>query len=400
MMAFPLRAGAWILLGALAFTPAPVSGAALAAADQNGGYSGKVLDKVLAAWAPPPALKGEFEVRVRISLDGQGKVLDCKPTKTSGMEALDSSACGAVRQISGFGTPPYGMPLEVHLAFWTGMPKGKAPSRTLSSEEAMRAEVMARAKAEGVMGERQASSVEERARERAEAIARTSGQSLPEVQAAPVAPPARAKAAGSKARSGKGSSARLSDDSAATVLIKAPREKSSHKAEAAAAKKSGARPGAPQAPSLPENADKKTSEPPTSPMGLTDEEMRLTPSAPEPTAKGRPAQPSENASSRNGGVKAQDKYDPRYRKYLSGVARDLRNAMFIPAETAPGTYYATVRLLLEPTGAIKKATLLESSGDKLLDRFVLQGIRRANSVPPPPTGLGASLEITFTLVRR
>lgn len=400
-MPFPLRLGALILLAASAFTAAPAFSAALAAADQNGGYSGKVLDKVIAVWAPPPALKGDFEIRVRVSLDGQGKVLECKPTRTSGMEALDGSACGAVRQIAAFGTPPYGMPLEVHLAFWTGMPKGKAKAQALSSEEAMRAEVMARAKAEGVMGELQAGSVEERARERAEAIAKASGQSLPEIQAAPVAPPARARAAGSKARPEKAHVTGLNDDSAATVPIKSSQEKSALKAHAAVPKNSAAKPGTPQTSPLPETADKKSPDPSKAPpAGLTDEEMRLTLSAPEPVAKGRPVQVSEQASSRNDGVKAQDKYDPRYRKYLSGVVWNLRNAMFIPAETAPGTYYATVRLLLEPSGTIKKATLLESSGDKQLDRFVLQGIRRANSVSPPPAGLGATLELTFTLVRR
>ncbi len=322
-MSFPLRAGALILLGALVFTPNPVSGAALAAADQNDGYSGKVLDKVLAVWAPPPALKGEFEVRVRISLDGQGKVLACTPTRTSGMEALDSSACGAVRQIAGFGTPPYGMPLDVHLAFWTGMPKGK------------------------------------------DSAART---------------------AASAARPGKAKTG-VNDESAATVPIKASQEKSAAKAVAAGTKKPAAR-DAPSPLARPETAKKPAESQKPSPTGLTDEEMRLTLSAPEPAAQGRPVQP-----------KAQDKYDPRYRKYLSRVVWDLRNAMFIPAETAPGTYYATVRLLLEPTGAIKNATLLESSGDKRLDRFVLQGIRRANSVPPPPAGLGTTLELTFTLVR-
>ncbi|WP_165067101.1 TonB family protein [Desulfovibrio sp. ZJ200] len=304
-MSFPLRAGALILLGALVFTPDSASGAALAAADQNDGYSGKVLDKVLAVWAPPPALKGEFEVRVRISLDGQGKVLACTPTRTSGMDALDRSACGAVRQIAGFGTPPYGMPLDVHLAFWTGTPRGK------------------------------------------DSAART---------AASAPRPGTAKNG-------------VSDESAATAPIKASQKKNAAQAVAAGTKK----PAESQKPS---------------PTGLTDEEMRLTLSAPEPAAQGRPVQP-----------KAQDKYDPRYRKYLSRVVWDLRNAMFIPAETAPGTYYATVRLLLEPTGAIKNATLLESSGDKRLDRFVLQGIRRANSVQPPPAGLGTTLELTFTLVR-
>ena len=142
-----LRTGLAVLLTTLLFTAVPAAGASLAAADQNGGYSGKVLDKVIAVWAPPPALKGEFEVRLKVSLDGQGKVLNCAPTKASGMEALDSSACGAVRQAAPFGTPPYGMPLDVHLAFWTGMPKGKAKTETLSNEEAMRAEVLARDKA-------------------------------------------------------------------------------------------------------------------------------------------------------------------------------------------------------------------------------------------------------------
>lgn len=127
-MPFPLRLGALILLAASAFTAAPAFSAALAAADQNGGYSGKVLDKVIAVWAPPPALKGDFEIRVRVSLDGQGKVLECKPTKTSGMEALDGSACGAVRQIAAFGTPPYGMPLEVHLGFLDRHAQGQGQS--------------------------------------------------------------------------------------------------------------------------------------------------------------------------------------------------------------------------------------------------------------------------------
>lgn len=60
---------------------------------------------------------------------------------------------------------------------------------------------------------------------------------------------------------------------------------------------------------------------------------------------------------------AQDQYDPRYRKYFSTITWNLRNAMFIPAETAPGTYYATVRLQVDAAGAIKKSTLLQSSGD-------------------------------------
>lgn len=286
----PFRAALAALLTTQLMAAVPAFGASMAAADQNDGYSGKVLDKVLAVWTPP-ALKGEFSVRLKISLDGQGKVLSCGPVKASGMEALDASACGAVRQAAPFGTPPYGMPLDVHMAFWTGAPKNKAQAEAASSE----------------------ASAEERARQRAEAIAKSAGQ------------PAQGAKAASPAKS----------------------------------------------------------------TGLTDEEMRLNLDA---TAAAKPAQDKAV-------VKAQDKYDARYRKYFSRITRDLRNAMFIPAETAPGVYYATARLEVDTAGLIKKYTLLQGSGDKRLDKFVLQGIRRAGRVTPPPAGLGNTLDITFTLVR-
>ncbi len=389
-----LRTGLAVLLTTLLFTAVPAAGASLAAADQNGGYSGKVLDKVIAVWAPPPALKGEFEVRLKVSLDGQGKVLNCAPTKDSGMEALDSSACGAVRQAAPFGTPPYGMPLDVHLAFWTGMPKGKAKTETLSNEEAMRAEVLARDKAERLMGQQRASSVEERARERAEAIAKSAGRPLPEVAPAPVAPPARARAAadaGRQKKAAKGPRAGLSPDSPATEAIKPAKEK----------------------PAAPKTAKAEAAPPAPSGTGLSEEEMRLDLSgasaghaavtapapmtAPAATDTVTTAPRSGQNESRS---MAQDQYAPRYRKYFSTITWNLRNAMFIPAETAPGTYYATVRLQVDAAGAIKKSTLLQSSGDQRLDKFVLQGIRRAGSVEPPPAGLGNTLDLTFTLVRR
>lgn len=378
-MASPLRAGLAALLTLQLITAVPAFGASIAAVDQNGGYSGKVLDKVIAIWAPPPALKGDFTVRLKVSLDGQGKVLDCRSVKASGMEALDSSACGAVRQAAPFGAPPYGMPLDVHLAFWTGTPKGKAQAETLSTEEALRAEVMARTKAEGLMGQQRASSVEERARERAEAIAKNAGQPLPDVKAAPVAPPPRAKAApgATQKNASKNPRSGLSTDSPATESIR--------------------------------SAKGKTAAPSANATGLTEEEMRLDIDAPAAPAaqsvpgNGKTVDPAPAASrpaESKPAVMAQDQYDARYSKYFFTITRNLRNAMFIPAETAPGTYYATVRLDVDAAGAIKKSTLLQGSGDKLLDRFVLQGIRRAGSVTPPPAGLGNTLDVTFTLVRR
>lgn len=126
--------------------------ASAASADQST-YAGNMLDKIIEIWAPPPALKSDFRVRLKVTVNGRGQVEDCKPVKSSGLEAFDSSVCGAVRQIGSFGTPPYGAPMDVHLTFWNGTPKGKPKPETLSSEEALRAEVKARNKAEAALGD-------------------------------------------------------------------------------------------------------------------------------------------------------------------------------------------------------------------------------------------------------
>ena len=67
--------------------------AAGAALDQGDGYGAKMLEKIVAVWAPPPALKGDFIVRLRVRVDAKGAVTDCVPLRSSGMEALDISAC-------------------------------------------------------------------------------------------------------------------------------------------------------------------------------------------------------------------------------------------------------------------------------------------------------------------
>lgn len=203
--------------------------AAMAAADASGGYAGKMLNKVVEIWAPPPALKGDFQVQIEVALDGTGHVQDCSPVRPSGMEALDSSACGAVRQIGNFGKTPHGKALEVHLSFWTGMPRGKVRPAPIDDVEAMRQEERARTKAEAAMSDSRAASAEERARERAEEAAKATGMDLPAVRPAPVAPalvqpvPADPGAAGGKGRKKTGKNSRVvgysQDSSPATVAI-------------------------------------------------------------------------------------------------------------------------------------------------------------------------------------
>lgn len=285
-----LRAAAVCLCAALAVIPAGRARAAsMAAASQNEGYSGHVMEKVLAVWTPPTT-RDERQVRLRISLDGEGRVSECRAVRPSGLPALDSSACAAVREAAPFGTPPYGMPLEVYFSFWTGQPRGKSAARQAAQAPAAPAETAPAA-----------------------------------AQAA--APDARTRAAALAAETAGGSAA-----------AKAPE------------------------------------------------------SAPKPAA-------SAPASS-GAGFKAQDKYDARFQKYIGTVVWKLRNAMYIPAKTKAGTYHATARVRYDAAGKILDATLLKGSGDALLDKYVLQGIRRAGSVPPPPAGLGDTLDLTFTLTRQ
>ncbi|WP_301217786.1 TonB family protein [uncultured Desulfovibrio sp.] len=279
-----LGTAALCLCAALVAVPAGRARAAsMAAASQNEGYSGHVMEKVLTVWTPPTT-RDERQVRLRISLDGEGRVSECKAVRPSGLPALDSSACAAVREAAPFGTPPYGMPLEVYFSFWTGQPRGQSAARQTAQVPA------------------------------------TPAAAAPAAAQAP-APDAQTRAAALAAETATGGAAR----------------------------------------------------------------------APEPAPR---------AAASGAGFKAQDKYDARFQKYIGKVVWKLRNAMYIPAKTRPGTYHATAQVRYDAAGKILDATLLKGSGDALLDKYVLQGIRRAGSVPPPPAGLGDTLDLTFTLTRQ
>lgn len=113
---FLLCMALWMPRGALA--------AAVASADQVGGYAGHVLDKVTRRWNPPldPL---ERKVRVRLRIDGSGKIIECVSLEPSGLPAMDNSVCAAAKSAAGFGTPPYGLDIDVYMTFWTGKPTPK-----------------------------------------------------------------------------------------------------------------------------------------------------------------------------------------------------------------------------------------------------------------------------------
>ena len=362
--------------------------ASAASADQST-YAGNMLDKIIEIWAPPPALKSDFRVRLKVTVNGRGQVEDCKPVKSSGLEAFDSSVCGAVRQVGSFGTPPYGAPMDVHLTFWNGTPKGKPKAETLSSEEALRAEVKARNKAEAALGDTRAEAAEDRARERAEAIARANGKDAPEVRPAPVAPaPAPKAGAESKKKGAKAPASAQADNAPATQLIGRSSPTAAEQA-APAAKEKPAR----QVDNLPTYGDPDMAA--ASPAAPAQAQAK-TDAAPALSGRAAVAAPGPTASGATAsGASGVDRV-----KYRRDATRQIRDVILVPAETEPGEYQTRLRLTISPQGEITDFKVISPTGDKLLDKYVQRGIRRAGSLPPPPAELGGTLDITLTLVRR
>lgn len=265
----PRRLAPWAAILALLGAADTAGAAAVMAADQQDGYAGAMLEKVCQRWSPP-AIKNNVMLRVRVSLDGRGRVLACDPVHSSGYPALDASACEAVRTEESYGTPPYSMPVDVYLAFWTGLPR----ARNAAPQQAQQTPQQAQQQADPQ-------------------------QAMPQA-AAPA------------------------------------------------------------------------------PQGITP-----SPAAVPATSSGM----------------AHDAYGPQFRRYFSNVIWKLRNAIFIPVETRPGTYRVTVRLDVDTAGNIKQYDIVSGSGDERLDKYVRQGVRRAGSVPPPPAGLGETMNVTLTLTR-
>ena len=263
-----VRAAA-LLLALTMSTPLTASAAAIAAADHQEGYAGVVLGKLCELWVPP-ADTGNRMVRVRISVNGDGSVLGCTPTQRSGVPALDNSVCEAAKKLGKLDTPPYAMPIDVHLAFWSGTPR-----RALAQQ--------------------------------------------------------------------------------GTITV------------------------SPSGPAV-----VQTAAPATSP-------------APAPVVE--PPAARASAAPAGGSRLAQDAYAIQFHGYLNKVARQLREASFVPVEAPRGTYYVTVRLTVATNGAITNYEIVQSSGNDRIDTYVRQGVKRAGKVSPPPAGLARPFDVTLTMVR-
>lgn len=324
------------------------AGAATAVtADTTDGYAAVVMTRLLDVWAPPPSLKGDFRARVRLSIDGDGRLTSCTAVQKSGMEAFEASLCGAARQVKAFGPPPYAQPLDVHLTFWSGTPRGKPGVQPLDSQEAARAEARARTRAEAVQADSRAASTEEAARKRAEEIARASGAPMPEVHPAPAARSAPPRTAAQAPRAARAHASGVDSGSPATVPIGGSGR------AAQPAKRPSAAPAA-AASAVPAGAD----------------------------AGAAPARVSASAEA-----------------YRHDVRRRLRKLVRMPEGCKPGTYTAHVRLFVSPEGRVEKSQLLRSTGDEQLDKAVRSGLVRVGRLPAPPAECAGAFPLTLTLTR-
>lgn len=99
------------------------------------------------------------------------------------------------------------------------------------------------------------------------------------------------------------------------------------------------------------------------------------------------------------GQPVQKKYGAEYQKYLNKTVWKLRQGIYLPVESKPGTYYATVRINVDGNGKIMNQSILQSSGDERMDKYILKGIGRAGKIDPPPNGLGKNIDLVFKLIR-
>lgn len=86
-------------------------------------------------------------------------------------------------------------------------------------------------------------------------------------------------------------------------------------------------------------------------------------------------------------------------KYITAATREIRNSVYIPAETKKGIYHPVARIKINSQGKILSSEILKTSGDKTLDKYLLQGIKRAGQISAPPAGLAHEIDLPFSLTR-
>lgn len=405
---------------ALFFAPlcAITHAAAMMSADQGGGYAGLILEKVSKQWQAPQ-YPSDHTVRIQVRIDGDGEVLSCTPVQSSNLALMDKSACAAVKEIKKYPPPPYGMPIDVYLTFWTGLPTvGNVPP---SPEKQAQAAQAARNEQQASAATASALALARAAEARAAAAAK--GSSAKNVPNAPVSPgtslaprgtpPATpVTMAGSTAPATKGSAkakatASTAKDPASQPAV--PMSKASTSSKGSAATKDASA-GTPKG-ATPSPAQGQPERAPAAPQGMVAQapSAPVSQPAPAPPVASTPPVVEGITSSQNPrstgqptgnlvGIKAEEPTASEGR-YARQVRWTIREAMIIPAELPMGVYTFTIYVKLSETGQIIKADLTHSSGDPLMDKYAMRGIKRVQQIPPPPTQKLRDLHLTFVVQR-
>ena len=124
-----------LLLTACLMTLLPQSAmsAAMATADNAGGYSGIVLQKLAETWTPPVSSKPQ-STQMRIEIDDQGKLFACTNINEDLLTPMDDAVCQAARRIGTFPKPPYGLPIVLYMTVWSG--NSASPASSVYSQPA------------------------------------------------------------------------------------------------------------------------------------------------------------------------------------------------------------------------------------------------------------------------
>ncbi len=324
----------FVLLGCLLVSERS-SAATAVAVDTDGGYASAVLAKVLNKWEPP-ALRGNYSVQIKVSLDGTGKVKNCVPVRPSSLEVFDQVACSAVYAAQPFGKTSYEAPLDVYLAFQLRENSPLSGNYGVSDADAMRAEVTARTRVERDLAANMADATEQRARERAMAAAKSQGKTLPEVHPAPVDPP-KAKTSSQ----GKNSTQVL--------------------------------------PSYGEDVGDKRRQ--------------------QKTQTGPAKIESQMASAEPKTLDPAQRMALRRDKYTSLLSRSLTRIIRFPKKLPAGTYAVVMRVVVDAKGKILENAVIQSSGNAEADKAILQSVKVARTVPAPPAGLENSFLVPLTATK-
>ena len=327
------------------------------AIDTESGYAQGVLDKVMQKWSPP-ALRGSYSVRVKVSLDGSGRVTSCKAVRSSSIEVFDQVVCSAVHAAGPFGRTSYEAPLDLYLTFSLGAKEPKK-NEGVSDIDALRAEMNARSKAEREQAERSAGAVEDRARERALAAARSQGKDLPEIHAQPLA---------------------------------------QHPKNAQSETKKPEQPG---------KKEKEVGQPKEVSQTAPVEERPLrtgvrepVPPRPLPTygeyggVRDAHADPSLLTSSSVSAPRDEKALiEARLKKYTALLERYLNRVLVLPPKVPSGEYSMIMKVGVASDGKITEVGVIRSSGDETADAAMLRSVKQSRSVPAPPKSIGNSFQV-------